>query len=108
MFASKELFARRESKGRGEKSEEEKGGRARCVASSRPGLEGELKIVSDYKRRGIDCHSVYRVAENEEEKERSANEEREGEDESKGPRLSKVEWNHLTPVQDTSPFRPIS
>lgn len=53
MFASKELVARRELR-KGEERAKEKG-----RVTPRLDLEGELKIVSDYERRGIDCRSVY-------------------------------------------------
>lgn len=56
MFASKGLVARRESRKRRRKRAREKGGRR---VAPRLDLEGELKIVSNYERRGIDCRSIY-------------------------------------------------
>lgn len=104
-------LSRRESRKGEEKSEVEKGGRRalRRRSALRPGLEGELKIVPDYERvaGSIAILSIYRVDETtkgarEKGRERERERGEKGRTSRKGPRLSKAEWNHLTPVQDTS------
>lgn len=112
MFASKETprslgvkDGARGKKNRGRRREEE-GLLHRAAARSR---RRELKIVSDYERRGIDCHSVYRV-----EGKRKEREERKREGEKAKEKKSKRAASFKSGMESSNsrsryvPFRPIS